>query len=205
MSLIKVSSNSKLGKHIGSFNLPAVSTCPGRTNECEKVCYATSGFFMFPKIKKIFNDNFNITESKDFVNIINEELKNPKLQIIRIHASGDFYSEDYINKWNEIIKANPNKKFWAYTRSWRIKNLISSLESLNKNPNLQLFASIDSESESENVPSFMRKAFLKQSFSDTPKSSAQCPNQKNKEITCAKCTFCFKEVKSKQDITFRIH
>jgi hypothetical protein len=36
---------------------------------------------------------------------------------LRIHDSGDFYSNEYIAKWVEIIQTVKNKFFYAYTKS----------------------------------------------------------------------------------------
>lgn len=36
---------------------------------------------------------------------------------IRIHASGDFYNQQYFDLWLEVARENPNVEFWAYTKS----------------------------------------------------------------------------------------
>jgi hypothetical protein len=36
---------------------------------------------------------------------------------IRIHDSGDFYSDDYVDAWLRIIRATPHVTFYAYTKS----------------------------------------------------------------------------------------
>jgi hypothetical protein len=38
-------------------------------------------------------------------------------QKIRVHDSGDFYNQEYVDKWADIARANPDKKFYAYTKS----------------------------------------------------------------------------------------
>ena len=35
---------------------------------------------------------------------------------IRIHDSGDFFSQDYLNLWTSIAGANPEILFYAYTK-----------------------------------------------------------------------------------------
>jgi hypothetical protein len=37
--------NGKLGEGIHTWSLPAVETCPGRSDLCSRVCYARSGRF----------------------------------------------------------------------------------------------------------------------------------------------------------------
>lgn len=63
-----------------------------------------------PKEVSIFNKDTNKNEKKI----------QAKLQIgdyIRLHDTGDFYNQDYVNKIAEIAKRNPDKKFYAYTKS----------------------------------------------------------------------------------------
>ena len=53
--------------------------------------------------------------------------------MVRIHSSGDFFAQIYINKWAELIARFPNVKFYAYTK---VDNLfdfskIESLENFN--------------------------------------------------------------------------
>jgi len=48
---------------------------------------------------------------------MNEAIQNKKVDILRLHDSGDFYSVDYLNKWIQIAKDNKNVIFYAYTKS----------------------------------------------------------------------------------------
>lgn len=202
MGYLKIGSNSKLGKGIASWNIPAVSTCPGRTQSCESVCYANKGLFKLQSRR--YAEHYNLAESDTFVDIINAELATGKIKAVRIHAAGDFYSSDYIRKWIDIIRANPSVKFWSYTRSWRTP-LRLPLKKLAALPNLQLFASIDNESRGEKIPTWLRRADLLEDFEKRP-DYVQCPNQKNKKITCEKCTYCFKDAPTiKTNIMFKVH
>lgn len=36
---------------------------------------------------------------------------------VRIHASGDFFNQDYFDRWLEVCSNNPKVNFWAYTKS----------------------------------------------------------------------------------------
>ena len=51
---------------------------------------------------------------------------------VRIHMSGDFYSQEYFDMWLKICESNPNVEFWAYTKSvnyWvnRLNNIPDNL------------------------------------------------------------------------------
>jgi len=108
---IKWSSNSKLRKEsILSFPIPAKETCP-MAGKCKEICYASKGCYRFPVVRKAHKYNLDITKRKDFVSLAVSELKRKKAQYIRPHDSGDFYSQDYLNKWKEIARLIPNKVF----------------------------------------------------------------------------------------------
>ena len=36
---------------------------------------------------------------------------------VRIHSSGDFYSQKYFDKWIDYCSENKDVEFWAYTKS----------------------------------------------------------------------------------------
>ena len=59
----------------------------------------------------------------------------------RIHWDGDFYSVAYAKAWAQVIRANPDITFWAYTRSFvgRV-NVVPVLAGI---PNLALYLSAD--------------------------------------------------------------
>jgi hypothetical protein len=108
--------NTKLKRDgIASFSLPAGKTCPGK-GECAKGCYAMSGFFLMPSVKKAYEANWAATNSDTFVAEMVSEIIKKKALVIRIHASGDFYSLIYLNKWLAIVQACPSVKFYAYTK-----------------------------------------------------------------------------------------
>jgi hypothetical protein len=47
------------------------------------------------------------------------EIRLSGIAVVRIHASGDFYSPAHVAEWAEIARRNPRTTFYAYTRSWR--------------------------------------------------------------------------------------
>jgi hypothetical protein len=50
---------------------------------------------------------------------------------VRIHASGDFFNQEYFNMWIEIANENPTVEFWAYTKS--LKYWVNKLNEIPKN------------------------------------------------------------------------
>lgn len=201
--MLQVGTNTKLGPTIGAFSLPALETCPGKTEYCKSVCYATTGFFRFGNVKNSLAKNYAASLSDTFVDEMNKEIKKAKVSAIRIHPAGDFYSTEYITKWHKIIQTNSGLKFWCYTRSWRIPELLPVLEQLKTNSNLELFASVDFTT--KDVPPNWRIADVVTDWTSIPENAIRCPNQKNQSITCDKCTYCFKPAKTKKDIVFLEH
>lgn len=45
------------------------------------------------------------------------QIKADKIHFVRIHATGDFFSDEYIAAWQEIIKVCPECTFWTYTKN----------------------------------------------------------------------------------------
>lgn len=117
------------------FNLPQGISCPEATEICRKGCYQIipeamlaaenrdSAVLVYRKMNllKSLQDDF----VEKMVNKINRFRQKPDQKIfIRIHASGDFYSKDYIRKWFEIaLRIKESRKaysFVAYTKSMNI-------------------------------------------------------------------------------------
>lgn len=44
-------------------------------------------------------------------------LMQPPKELIRIHESGDFWTENYMKAWIMVAQERPNQKFYAYTKS----------------------------------------------------------------------------------------
>ena len=70
------------------------------------------------------------------VNLICHSLPK-KAKIIRIGASGDFYSQSYFDAWLDIAALNPGRVFYAYTKS--IPFVVNRLDVLP--PNFKVVAS----------------------------------------------------------------
>jgi hypothetical protein len=118
-----LSTNSKLKKDgIFSFGIPAYKsrdgmlTCPAALH-CIKGCYARNGTYNFGTVKNAQEKRLELTKDRElFTAVIDTELKNKKVKILRIHDSGDFYSKAYLDTWLYIIKINPHIRFYAYTK-----------------------------------------------------------------------------------------
>lgn len=179
--------NAKLGKSVASVNRPAIDTCPGASETCKGICYALKNLYKALKI-----------QDKYAASTINLPEKLPAL--VRIHASGDFDSTEYVQFWINTVKANTGTKFWGYTRSWQAKTgLLPSLEQLRAEPNVQLFASMD-DSITESPPAGWRVAYISP---DARFKGMKCLEQEGKMSDCKACGYCFK--KTRGNVEFMPH
>ena len=210
--------NKKLGKRIYTFSIPNISTCPGRSELCERLCYVNKYTRIYPSVERTYQDNYRLTlNSKRFIKLMQEEIATKKPETVRIHVSGDFYSNEYIQSWIEIVKNNPDVKFYAYTRSWAVSYLRFKLRELGMLPNFKLWLSRDKEM--INIPASMAEfdvAYMTENEDEeqrkklSPKvklvfrndrrtvahrisSRIVCPLERGLKVnlTCSKCEICF--------------
>jgi hypothetical protein len=133
--------NDKIKKAL-VWSLPSRTTCPGATDICKAVCYAkATEEFHHNVVPQARERNFKLSKRRDFTALIIDALKRRRLRALRIHESGDFYNQEYLNKWVEIMKARPDFLFWAFTKSY----MLDWTEAL-KLPNLKLRSSVDATS-----------------------------------------------------------
>lgn len=107
------------------WNLPTGTTCPFAL-ECKVTVDRLSGKFdikkgqyrcyaaspeRFPAVREHRWKNFELVK-QGIVPTIPKDCK-----AIRIHASGDFFNQDYFDMWLQIARDNPSIEMWAYTKS----------------------------------------------------------------------------------------
>jgi hypothetical protein len=127
--------NAKLVKTSGegvyrvlSFGLPADmnfqdssgvthNTCPGAT-ACRAVCYAKQGRYAMESVARPRRRNLEESLKDSFIPDMVKALTSARsYNVVRIHDSGDFYSQTYFDKWVAIAEALPNRIFYAYTKA----------------------------------------------------------------------------------------
>jgi hypothetical protein len=138
--------NDKVGNAL-VWNLPVFKTCPGSTVFCRSVCYADWGGNRWPSVRRKHEINYLASLKPDFPTVAVAELQEARrrslLHLCRVHSAGDFYDAEYVRKWVEIATAATEWTFWAYTRSWRVPDLLPELERLAMLPNFWLWLSAD--------------------------------------------------------------
>lgn len=145
-----VDGNEKIGKGVFHFStLPGTmgythsklgftttGTCP-----CDCIgCYGKSG--NYTRYKSIY-DSLAIrtliarNDPQFLVEEIDKQIKKQNIKAVRIHATGDFFSEEYVYAWCQIAIKNPETLFWTYTKA-----NFPELKILDSLPNVNIVSSI---------------------------------------------------------------
>ena len=168
------------------FNLPAQKTCPGSTAICRKVCNAKKAERLWSCVKPFREANLKASKKANFVEKIAEEMKKVKHSFFRLHESGDFYSQEYLEKWFEIAKKFPEIKFLAFTKSF-------NLDFDKKPSNLQIIFSVMEDS--KNIPLNRPIAYAGK---ENVHNSKECLGY------CDKCQICW-NLGENESVFFQYH
>jgi hypothetical protein len=101
------------GKHM--------NVCPN-AGVCASVCYARNGTYNFPSVKQAHTTKLEwyLNDPEDLerrmITEINGRQRYRGGKWVRIHDSGDFFSEPYLLMWLRIAKACPDVTFYCYTK-----------------------------------------------------------------------------------------
>lgn len=126
-----------------SFDLPAIETCPGKTAECSRDCYAAKLMRIYTNVDAKYRRNEKFRWKVGFVAHMIAHI--PQDCQFRIHVSGDFDHPDYVKRWIDICSSRPDVTFYAYTRSWREPDIWAQIERLHALPNVNVNCSVDDE------------------------------------------------------------
>ena len=197
--MLKVSfGNRKLPKDTLIFNLPARMTCPGKTELCSRVCYALKAERQYTcPVRNVLTarmGNLEASRRLDFTDQISDQIQKglKNIKRVRIHESGDFYNQAYLDKWYEIAHAFPELRFYAYTKSF-------NLDFSTRPANFWLIASLDSSTTSAQLARYKaRERFFQNSFTIVDRGTrATCPGD------CSICSKCW--TRTGLDITVAQH
>jgi hypothetical protein len=190
--IIHFGRSEQLGAEIVHFSIPRFITCIAYTPWCNRFCYARTGRHIYPSVRKARNENLALTLRDDFADIMTKaitKLNERGIFILRLHEEGDFYNEDYITKWIEIVKRlraqGNNTIIYAYTRVWRINTLLPYLEELRSLPNVRIIASTDYFTGPP--PKDWIEAGINFAYN---KPAIMCLSDQGKVSNCSQCKLC---------------
>jgi len=110
-------------------------------------------------VQAAYTRNYTFSRTEQFVPWMRKYLRTHPVRVLRIHSSGDFYDEEYVQKWYSIAKACPEVVFYSYTRSWR-DLMLADLIALGRLPNVCLWWSFDRETGSPPMIAGIRRAYM---------------------------------------------
>lgn len=118
-------------RRIGVFNwtLPAFvielpggghfNVCP-QAGACAALCYARVGTYRFKNVRAAHIRNLLLCRDnpQEFEERMTEELKHKRYtgKWIRLHDSGEFFSDEYLRTWLRIMRNAPEVRFYCYTK-----------------------------------------------------------------------------------------
>lgn len=117
--------NRKLSKKIAIFNLLAIVTCP-ICSDCKGTCYAKKAQNGYPSawdkrlmLTWLALNNLQLLEKLICIEL--DKIVNGKahkdVRYVRIHESGDFFCQAYVDMWTKIIAKYPTLRFYFYTKT----------------------------------------------------------------------------------------
>ena len=135
----------KLGLKLKTFTIPAGWTCPAAKDCLSKAdretgkiqdgpdtefrCFMASAEARSPSLRNLVWHNLELLkevlkldQEAGFENcphttdLINRSLPE-KFDIMRVHVGGDFFSKRYLQAWVDVARQNPDKVFYAYSKS----------------------------------------------------------------------------------------
>lgn len=203
--------NRKLGETVGHFDLPAVVSCPGRTPACVAACYARKHRFRFDSVVDRLAWCYEQSQLPRFARRLIRETRRRGILHFRWHSSGDVYNADYARKMLAVMRALTRVRFWVYTRSFRVPEILPLLAEMALLPNCKVWFSLDRDTGVPATrPPHVRFAFMQ----DSPEGvenvelifrtkamlslplvqrvcPADTPHGRREETTCGGCGFCF--------------
>lgn len=186
----------------------STGTCPGSSVGCESICYAKR-VVATKLVWDVWTENSKTERLPGDEDPLPDDAK-----LVRIHVSGDFTSNEYIVEWITLAVSRPEVEFFGYTRSWRVKDLLPTLDALRCLPNVQLFASMDT-SIKELPPQGWRRAWIEDDdrlrkvrddiwkvWSDGAIAYI-CPEETGRKPNCQSCNYCIRGTSG--DVVFLLH
>lgn len=184
------------------WNLPAVTTCPFATDSCKQFCYARKAEKMYPSVLPSRERHFEASLESDFVdqmiatiekeNALKLKRDGVPYKFFRIHESGDFYNQKYVDAWYRIASAFPSIKFLAFTKSYSF-----NYESLKSLPNVNIRYSFDGSTKAIRID--LPLAMVRDGHTETRSTKTfSC----NVGMKCHECRICWN---SNIDVAFELH
>jgi len=202
---------SKKGNNAFSILAGPRFSCPGATKACVE-CYAMKGNHHLPVVQTALGKNYlllkkmksnrSVKSTNNTIQLLTNLIPR-SAELFRIHESGDFFNNWYINVWAKVVCQRKDVEFWAYTRSFDL-----NFSKLVRQPNFLLWASTDfyNVREAERFVKRYGNSGVKHAYgpwhdTEIPENSVICPatnGKLNVVGACGKCRLCLPRLNSKR-------
>jgi hypothetical protein len=147
-------------RRVYSFDLLSGHSCPFAKNCLSKVavnasgkrsildgkwtqfrCFSASQEVVYPSVYTLRKGNFDLLRKFNRYQIAEalQDAMPDNLGICRLHVGGDLFSPRYLQAWIDVAAANPDRLYYAYTKSLRY--WVTHRQRIESTPNLVLTAS----------------------------------------------------------------
>ncbi|MER5326967.1 GP88 family protein [Streptosporangium roseum] len=96
------------------------NTCP-EAGACAPLCYARVGSYRFRNVLAAHQRNLKmiLDDLPGWAQQMTTELQHKRYQgkWVRLHDSGDFFSDAYLLAWLDIMRTSPHVRFYCYTKA----------------------------------------------------------------------------------------
>ena len=178
--------NRKVSRKVALFDLPAKETCLNHS-QCWRNCYAYREQHWY-HLREIRAKRLWLTQQPDFVQNMITELQ--PATICRPHASGDFYSQEYLNKWIEIMRKCSKTRFYLFTK---VKQILDFKE-MDKLHNVNVISSILPDGETNfHHPLMLELLQNKYGYKICPATKRYSILEYDKGLCMGACQLCLTE------------
>lgn len=209
MPPVLVDGNKKIGKGVFHFSTLAgdleynVTIANGQKmtmrGTCAGTCengYCVRGHYKVRQSVKnsLANKTLLAREHLDFLEkAINAQIKADNIKTIRIHATGDFFSVEYLEMWKRVITSNPNTIFWTYTKETNAEKAFDNLPNANiVKSNVPMLDNVNSTTNGYNFGHIDYIIALYNALKGLGKSVYICRCGIDENQHCTNCTACAK-------------
>ena len=135
LSINDFKENGKTQAVMKSANITEIkASCPFHC----KGCYCDNGNYNYDSTKASLMINLTLCRIYPYwtERAMKAQLVADEITQVRIHASGDFFSGDYVDMWKRIIVANPLVTFWTYTKEEHALHAFQNIGNISIVPSL---------------------------------------------------------------------
>lgn len=198
-------------KHYTSVDIKELCLMCGGTCCCLcSGCYAMGGKYKCDNVLEcLAKHSFIARVALDWMyRAISAQIIADKIEMCRIHVSGDFFSRDYAEMWHKVICSNRQCIFWTYTKMFG-HGFDDVLQAIDREENANIVKSViqgigfnfghagylirvykELKAAGKNV--HICACGLDKLIDKKPRGYKKTKEEKAAEIHCNKCSSCFK-------------